>query len=283
MKDFSFSKIVENVLKEQVALDEGIDFDTESLTVSYNPSHEDNVDTSVANNPTCDGEILGGIQVWSIFKRKKNPIDYADKDGNPLVFALKGERGWHFRSDEDKENIERQFDFIAEKFASIYKVGVTILIPSSNPLNKHIADVVMSKSEDAKLLEGVVSKMTIEEIDDIVLEPKSEFRKHYGSNFKQAYARFMRFINVMKEKHNGMFAKHFIKDAEMRRVINNTLKLSDDAYANFANDINGHDLLIIDDTISQGASIRETINIINETYSPNSVTILTMFSKLYDK
>jgi hypoxanthine-guanine phosphoribosyltransferase len=87
----------------------------------------------------------------------------------------------------------------------------------------------------------------------------------------------------MKEKHNGMFAKHFVKDPEMRRVLNNTLKLSNDAYANFANDINGHDLLIIDDTISQGASIRETINIINETYSPNSVTILTMFSKLYDE
>jgi hypothetical protein len=283
MEGFSFSKIVEDILREREIIDEGIDFDTESLTVSYNPSHENNVDTSVENNPTCDGEILGGIHVWSIFKRKKNKMDFTDKDGNPLVFALKGERGWHFRSEKDREEIERQFDFIAEKFASIYKVGVTILIPSSNPLNKHIADVVMSKSENSKLLEGVVSKMTIEEIDDIVLDPNSEFRKHYDKNFKQAYARFIRFINVMKEKHNGMFAKHFVKDPEMRRVLNNTLKLSNDAYANFANDINGHDLLIIDDTISQGASIRETINIINETYSPNSVTILTMFSKLYDE
>ena len=35
---------------------EGIDFDPETKTVSYNPSHEDNVDTSLENNPTSDGE-----------------------------------------------------------------------------------------------------------------------------------------------------------------------------------------------------------------------------------
>ena len=47
-------KSVEKVLNR--VLNEGIDFDPETKTVSYNPSHEDNVDTSVENNPTSDGE-----------------------------------------------------------------------------------------------------------------------------------------------------------------------------------------------------------------------------------
>ena len=52
-------------------IEEGIDFDNATRTVSYNPSHEDNVDTSVENNPTEDTEIVPNVSVWSIFKRKK--------------------------------------------------------------------------------------------------------------------------------------------------------------------------------------------------------------------
>ena len=74
-------KSVEKVLNR--VLNEGIDFDPETKTVSYNPSHEDNVDTSVENNPTSDGEIVPSVQVWSIFKRKRG----LRGDGNPLVYA----------------------------------------------------------------------------------------------------------------------------------------------------------------------------------------------------
>lgn len=45
-------KSVDKVLNR--VLNEGIDFDPETKTVSYNPSHEDNVDTSLENNPTSD-------------------------------------------------------------------------------------------------------------------------------------------------------------------------------------------------------------------------------------
>ena len=44
-------------------LNEGIDFDYDTMTVSYNPSHEENVDTSLKNNPTKDDSIIQGIPV----------------------------------------------------------------------------------------------------------------------------------------------------------------------------------------------------------------------------
>ena len=55
-------------------------------------------------------------------------------DGNPLIYALKGE-GWKFRSEEDRLAIEKQIDAIVEKFVSLYKVGITVLIPRTILIN----------------------------------------------------------------------------------------------------------------------------------------------------
>ncbi len=66
-------KNIDAIVKESInrVLNEDIDFDPMTRTVSYNPSHEENVDTSVEHNPTMDGSIVPNVQVWSIFKRKK--------------------------------------------------------------------------------------------------------------------------------------------------------------------------------------------------------------------
>ena len=216
------------------------------------------------------------IQVWSIFKRKRG----LRGDGNPLVYALKGEGGWTFRNESDRSAIKKQFDAIATKFATMYPIGVTILMPSGNELNKHIADVVMSKSKNAELIEGVICKLTTEEVDEIVLDFNSKFREHYKENFNAAYYQLGAYLDQMDKERKGSFSRHLIKDSEMRNVLDSTLKLSDDRYAEFANKINGQDILIIDDTISRGQSIKEACQIMMESYAPKSITVLTLLSKL---
>lgn len=262
---------------EHKQLFEGIDFDNETLSVSYNPSHEENVDTSIENNPSKDDTIVPDVSVWSIFKRKKG----LRGDGNPLIYALKGENGWHFRSEEDKNAIERQFDIIAEKFSTIHPIGVTIIIPSGSELNEHIAGIVMSKSKNAEVINGVICKLTTEEVDRIVLEDmNSTFRKHYGEKFNAAYQTLCGYLDEMDEKRNGAFSRHLVLDKEMRNVLDVTLKLSTDRFAEFANKINGQDILIVDDTISRGQTIKEACNIMMESYAPKSITVLTLLSKL---
>ena len=262
---------------EHKQLFEGIDFDNETLSVSYNPSHEENVDTSIENNPSKDDTIVPGVSVWSIFKRKKG----LRGDGNPLIYALKGENGWHFRSEEDKIAIERQFDIIAEKFSTIHPIGVTIIIPSGSELNEHIAGIVMSKSKNAEVINGIICKLTTEEVDRIVLEDmNSTFRKHYGEKFNAAYQTLCGYLDEMDEKRNGAFSRHLVLDKEMRNVLDVTLKLSTDRFAEFANKINGQDILIVDDTISRGQTIKEACNIMMESYAPKSITVLTLLSKL---
>ena len=257
-------------------INEGIDFDPHTKTVSYNPSHEKNVDTSIEHNPTMDGDIVPNVQVWSIFKRKRG----LRGDGNPLVYALKGEGGWTFRDESDRNAIEKQFDAIATKFATMYPVGVTILMPSGSELNMHIADVVMSKSRNAELIKGVICKLTTEEVDDIVLDFNSKFRDFYKDEFNSKYYELGRYLDLMEKERNGYFSRHLIKNNQMRDVLDSTLKLSDDRFAEFANKINGQDVLIIDDTISRGQSIKEACQIMLESYAPKSITVLTLLSKL---
>ena len=265
------------IIREELyrALDEGIDFDPQTKTVSYNPTHENNVDTSIKNNPSYNKELVSGVQVWSVFKRKRG----LRGDGNPLIYALKGE-GWKFRSEEDRISIEKQFDAIATKFANMYPVGVTILIPSGSELNKHIADVVMSKSKDAELIEGVICKLTTEEVDEIVLDFNSKFREFYKDDFNSKYFELGRYLDLMDKERNGYFSRHLIKNNQMRDILDSTLKLSDDRFAEFANKINGQDILIIDDTISRGQTIAEACQIMRDSYSPKSITVLTLLSSL---
>ena len=268
---------MKNIKKFDEFIEEGIDFDPNTKTVSYNPSHEDNVDTSVENNPTIDGNLVPNIKVWSIFKRKKG----LRGDGNPLIYAFKGEEGWSFNTDDDRIAIEKQFDIIASKFASMYPIGITILMPSGNDLNNRIAEVIMSKSKDADIIEGVICKITTEEVENIVLDFNSKFREYYKDNFNEAYYKLGRYLDEMDKQRNGYFSRHLIKNNEMRDILDFTLKLSNDRFAEFANKINGQDILIIDDTISRGQSIKEACQIMSESYAPKSITVLTLLSKLY--
>lgn len=272
------NEAVDDALKNIENINEGIDFDPETKTVSYNPSHENNVDTSVENNPTMDDEIVSNVQVWSIFKRKKG----VRGDGNPLVYALKGEGGWNFRNEKDRNAIEHQFEAIASKFAKMYPVGVTILMPSGNELNKHIAEIIISKSKDAELIQGVICKLTTEEVDDIVLDFNSKFREYYKEDFNTKYYELGKYLDLMDKERKGYFSRHLVKNKEMRDVLDFTFKVSDDRFAEFANKINGQNILIIDDTISRGQSIKDACKIIQESYAPKSITVLTLLSKLKD-
>lgn len=275
----NLNEIINKVVKKTISsfLNEGIDFDPQTKTVSYNPSHEDNVDTSIENNPTIDGDIVPNVKVYSIFKRKKG----LRGDGNPLVYALKGEGGWSFRSEKDRMAIEQQFNSIAAKFISMYPVGITILIPSGNELNQHIANVILSKSKNAEIINGVICKLTTEEVDEIVLDFNSKFREYYKNEFNTKYYELGRYLDLMDNERNGYFSRHLIKNKEMRDVLDFTFKLSTDRFAEFANKINGQDILIIDDTISRGQSIKEVCQIIRESYASKSITVLTLLSKLY--
>lgn len=261
-------------------IDEGIDVEWNrggGGIVSWTRKHEFNVDTSVQNNPTVDAELIPGVEVWSIFKRKKGTYC---RDGNPLVHALKHEFGWKFKTENDERAVKRQFNKIAEKFVREHKHEIVILVPSSNRLNNYIVDVILRKEPDCDYMEGFAKKLTTEEVFDAVVDGNNSFTRKYANVYEERLNELVMYLKNMDKHHNGIFVRHEIKNEEMRNVLDRTLKMSDAVQAMDANKINGADLLIIDDTISRGQTIKEMVKLIQTSYSPKSITVLTLFSRI---
>ena len=257
-------------------VNEGIDIDYINHVVMYNPGHQNNVDTSIENNPTVDEKTIPGVEVWSIFTR--NRVD--TRDGNPLVYAMKGEKNWKFRSEADRKAIDRQFKAIADKFLESRKYDVTIIAPTSNDLNNYIVSVITQKKPDIEYIPDALIKLSTGDIAAMVDDMESTFFKVYRRNMKNALKKLFTYLDRMDELKNGVFTRHFIEDSEMRDVLDKTLKCNPDKIAQDAVKINDHDVLIVDDTISRGQTIKEIVDTIKACYNPKSITVLTLFSRL---
>lgn len=260
---------------------EGIDIDREHHVVSYNQSHENYVNTSLDGNSTEDKTLIRGIPVWSIFKRQE---DNSGADGNPLVYALKGENEWRFRSEEDKDAILAQFNSIAEKFLQSHSYDVTLIVPSSNTLNDFIAGTVVGKAKDngnnIEIIKGPICKLSTDDVYEMANKLDSTFHKKYqGNRFEPALKQLEGYLRKMDDTRGGKFTRHLIVDKKMRNAIDRTLKLSDEYVAEFASKINESDVLIIDDVISKGQTLKEMVKLISDTYAPKTITVLTLLSR----
>jgi hypothetical protein len=258
---------------------EGIDIDFDNRTVSYNPSHEDYVSTSVNNNPSQNSGFAD-IPVWSVFKRKK--VENGIKvDGNPLLYAFKNENGWKFKAEKDRSAIVNQIVLIVDKFNSTVQYGPTVVVPSGGPLNMFLAEIIKKRNPNTKIINDLVVKMTANEVYEAVISNDFGFREVYNTKekFLSALDKLEKSIVQMEKQRNGDFTYHFIGDPVMREAIGQTLKLSYD-FGMYSNDVNGKDILIIDDSISQGNSIKNACEVLKDSFVPNSITVLTLFSKL---
>ena len=135
---------------------------------------------------------------------------------------------------------------------------------------------------DAEVLNGIILKLTTEEVDRIVLyDDNCQFRQVYKDNFNTAYEELHKYLDLMDKERGGYFSRRFILNKEMRNVLDMTFRRSKDYFAKYANKINGQNILIVDDTISRGQSFKEACQIMMESYTPKSITVLTLLSKLY--
>jgi hypoxanthine-guanine phosphoribosyltransferase len=100
-------------------------------------------------------------------------------------------------------------------------------------------------------------------------------------NNAQAIVRKLnKFFFNMLEKNDGYFSYKFIKDIKLRSYIIKSMKHSDEKVVEYAQYINGKNMLILDDTISTGTSISEAFRNITETFTPSSITAVTLFSRI---
>ena len=277
-------KEVSSALISEKDLFEGIKYDVYTRTVEYSPI-ENNVNTSIQDNPSVDiTEIYPNVQVWSIFQRKNTPglIGYDNKDGNPLLYAFKGEDGWKFKTQKDKNKFIYLFEQLVKKFLATHNSDITVVIPSGSPVNMLIANTIKQYKKDTNIVNDLLRKLTVEEVWENIDALDSPFRKKFGRtrhDYEDAMNDMKKAFNKMKQLRNGKFTYHFLPiNKPYREYITQSLACDEFSRGKYAKEIYQHNILLLDDSISRGQTIKNACDILNS-FQPKSITVLTMFSK----
>lgn len=214
-------------------------------------------------------------------------------DGNPLLYAFKNEKGFRFDSDNDKAQIKKDIHAILEKFVDQYFAAIngevaTIVIPSGNKLNDSFAEwfiaTVKKQGKRVKVYSDVLDKLDTEVIRDEVLDDsRSDFNRWIGkmptAKALKIKQKLIGYLEDMDLNHGGTFSYHFVKDPEIRNHMSMSMKMSKTpSIAKEYGSINECHVLLLDDSVSRGASMREAYSLLVRHYHPKSITGLVLFS-----
>lgn len=250
---------------------------TERYVTYVDDDKDDLLNTTLDNNPTIDEIDINGIKVttYSMFKR----IGNKKGDGNPALYALKNEKNW---SMTNLDEFWKRFEEITQKFVETHDNFSTIVqIPSTNPLNDRIIQCLSEKCPSIQVLSKVIHKLTTDEVLAQCDKEGSFFAEYWVNDYETAYDRLNAYLSVMDEKNEGMFTYHLIDDQKMRQSIINTMKIIPEDFPLYCSNINDKDIILIDDSITHGQSIKSACNALLNCYNPKSISIFTMFSRLY--
>lgn len=275
-------------------LNEG--FDIFNRQIKFTDEHEDILNTSLSGNITHTTpyiyDLKDNIDVYSLFKRIEisndyyHPYDKNVSDGNPVLYALKQENGWRFCNLKNYNNFWYRFEQILNKFLIDHKnnYDTVLCIPSSNFLNTNIINSIKkiaNKVGIKHIITDGLKTLRADEVYNAIIQPNSYFRSKFKNDVK-AVREVNKFIKIMNDKNNGIFKYHMISDEKYRAAIINTLYVDETFDYEYKIHINDKNILIIDDSITLGQSIKNTIYAITNTYNPKTISVLTMFSELYD-
>lgn len=266
-----FEKFRYSIINESDApLMEGIDIDFINKIVSFSNKHENNINTSDIINPTY--YKIGKYDVISIFKRLKSNIH--NLDGNPLIKALKNIDGWKLKNCEsDINNLLKQFIKISSKIENKYDTIITV--PSNNKLNIEFLHRLNKIIKCDNEITDMFIKLKTEEIIEFGLD-RDLINK--SNNPEYILSLIFEFLSSMDKENDGYFSYKMIKDNKYRKYFKNTMKYNN--IIDYNDLINNKKILILDDTISIGNTISEVCKNILDVFTPENITIITLFSPL---
>ena len=282
-------------------------FDVLGRKILLNPRHNLMLDTRLSGEPVkytiYSNALQKDIEVYSVFKRvelldsEKKQIGLKTRsngDSNPVIYSLKKENGWGFLKKEDEEQFWKIFEHILRKWLREHKnqYDTVVMVPSSSHINKNIIEMIQKLSEEVGIgsfiTKGLI-KMTTSEVEDMASDYDSYFYKYWSARnkFDEAFEKLQGYLEEMdydtdSETGAGTFTYHFISDMNLRTTVIDTIKWDPKYKDRYKKELNDTNVLIVDDSITHGISIDSTLKAISNYYNPASVSVLTMFSKLYN-
>lgn len=128
--------------------------------VSYAPNHERNLNTSVTKNPRT--RIIEELKIISVFKRTK---DENRKDGNPLIYALKGGTKYWISKD-DICHLSKNAKIIMSKIPNHFtNPDYIVPVPSGSLINDMLARRIQRYyPNNPSIVSNALRKATLQEI-----------------------------------------------------------------------------------------------------------------------
>jgi hypoxanthine-guanine phosphoribosyltransferase len=133
--------------------------------------------------------------------------------------------------------------------------------------------VISNQVKAENVIKEFLVKIKKEEIIDDDLIDKEQITKDYPDNYNEVITKIYRSFRRMEGA--DFEAKHM--DKEYLKYVK---------YIGVNNDVNirpmidGKEILVLDDTISSGTTVSQCIDGITSNFTPKSITIVTLLSKL---
>ena len=238
----------------------GIDI-TNDNQVLFNNTHQKLVNTDINSNPTTT--IVHNISIYSIYKRIKTRSN--QWDGNPLIYALKNQKGYRLSRNELKKFLY-SFHYILNKLLEDKKYDLILVLPSSSNVAKGVAKQVSKSLTPNLIVYDIFEKQSvsevIEKIDISIVKNKRKLKeiKHQLSKLqKMDKSKTFSMKNVAPK-----IREYFVP-----------LKLeSEFDFTHYKN------ILIVDDLLATGNSIKSAKDIILTQNDKVNIEGLCLFSGL---
>lgn len=274
-------------------MSEGID--VVGKKVIYNPNHSLRVDTREKTMMPIERKITLRVMntdkvvtypVISIFGRNTRGSD-SRQDGNPLVYALKGEGGWSFKSEVDKEKILDQALKVAKNLFSKHPIDTIVFAPSTNPLNRQIAEIVKQACPQAVMLPNtVIQKKKTKDVFSwldyswirYILGRFDPNTRGFGNDplkWREYIDTQEKLMDMFSHDMGSTFTYHSLP-LHYRQAIPQSAEVGDICGQDVH--LNDKNVAIIDDTLTTGKTLSDISELILKMYVPKSITFITMFS-----
>jgi len=238
----------------------GIDI-TNDNQILFNDTHQKLVNTDINSNPTTS--IVHNIKIHSVYKRVKTKSNHWD--GNPLIYALKNQKGYRLARSEFKKFLY-SFHFILNRLLEDKNYDLILVLPSSSNIAKGVAKKVSNSLTKTLNVHDVFEKQTIseviEKIDISVVSNKNKLKelKHQLSK-------------LQKMNKNKTFSMKNVPPKIREYFVPLKLKAKFD-FSPYKN------ILIVDDLLATGNSIKSARDIILTQNSKVNIEGLCLFSGL---
>jgi hypothetical protein len=247
----------------------GITVDDNKI-VTFTPDTEQLVNTSLDANPHYHN--LNGLIVHSVFKRL---YSRQGGDGNPLIYALKGQKGFSI-SLKECGKFNPNISVILDRVIQQKDYEVILTMPSSHKIVERFAKKINRKTPDnCILLHNIFKKKTFHEIyADLQHLPLTPQHKKDIISLRRSLEK------DLNRNPNKIFSMKEV-DTKNRKFIC-PLKI-DPTQIDKIPQLKGKSILLVDDLLASGTTLRSAYNLLKDLEVSEKIEAICLLGKLGNK